>query len=99
MWMTLLLWQKERKLKSSLINERGEEKRFGLNIRRTKIIVSGPITYEGASRTNETVQDHSVVQNHCRCKIVTKIKSDRHFLEWCYDHPRYIFESRTLCQQ
>ena len=66
---TLLAESKE--LKSLLINVKGESEKVGLilNIQKTKIMASGPITsWEIDEETVETVADFIFggLQNHCR---------------------------------
>ena len=58
MQMTLSLWQKE--LKSLLMKGKEENEKVGLklNIQKTKIMASGPITsWQIAGETMETVKD------------------------------------------
>ena len=47
MQMTLLLWQKVKRIKSLLIKVKVESEKVGLklNIQKTKITASGPITH------------------------------------------------------
>ena len=72
MQMTSPLWQKvEEELKSLLIKVKEESEKVGLklNIQKTKIIASGPITsWEKIDgETVETVSDFIFwLQNHCR---------------------------------
>ena len=62
------LWQKEEELKSLLIKVKDESEKVGLNlnIQKTKIMASGPITSWQIS--GETVADFILggLQNHCR---------------------------------
>ena len=69
--MTPLLWQKMKKLKSLLMKVKEESEKIGLklNIQKTKIMASGPITsWKIDWETVETVADFffSCLQNHCR---------------------------------
>ena len=65
--------ESEEELKSLLIKVKEESEKVGLklNIQKTKIMVSGPITsWEIGGKTVETVSDFIFwgegVQNHCR---------------------------------
>ena len=65
------LWQKsEEELKSLLMKVKEESEKVGLklNIQKTKIMASGPITsWETDRETVKTVSDYfSGLQNHCR---------------------------------
>ena len=57
-------------LKSLLmkVNEKSEKSGFKLNIQKTKIMASGPITlWQIDGETMETVRDYFLgLQNHCR---------------------------------
>ena len=67
--MTPLLWQKVKKLKSLLMKVKEESEKAGLklNIQKTKIMASGPITsWEIDGETMKTVTDFLGLQNHCR---------------------------------
>ena len=71
MQMTPPLWQKVKK-KSLLIKVKEESEKVGLklNIQKTKLMTSGPITsWEIDGETVETVSDFIFggLQNHCRC--------------------------------
>ena len=73
MQVTPPLWQKakEEELKSLLmkVKEESEKVRLKLNIQKTKIMASGPITsWEIDGETMETVSDFIFwrLQNHCR---------------------------------
>ena len=60
--------ESEEELKSLLmkVKEESEKVGFKLNIQKTKIMASGPITsWEIDGETVETVSD--CFQNHCRC--------------------------------
>ena len=68
---TTLMVESEKELKSLLIKVREESERVGLklNIQKTKIMASGPITsWEIDGETVETVSDFTLggLQNHCR---------------------------------
>ena len=67
---TTLMAESEEELKSLLmkVKEEGEEVGLKLNIQKTKIMASGPITSWQIDReTVETVADYfSGLQNHCR---------------------------------
>ena len=66
--MTPPLWQNEEELKSLLMKVKEESERVGLklNIQKTKIMTSGPIT--SWEIDGETVSDFIFggLQNHCR---------------------------------
>ena len=64
--------QSEEELKSLLMRVKEESEKVGLklNIQKTKIMASGPITsWEIDGETVETVADFILagLQNHCRC--------------------------------
>ena len=67
---TTLMTESEEELKSLLMKVREESEKVGLklNIQRTKIIASGPITsWEIDGNTVETMTDYFFrLQNHCR---------------------------------
>ena len=68
--MTPPLWQKSKELKSLLMKVKEESEKFGLklNIQKTKIMASGPITsWQIDGETMETVRDFIFLgfQNHC----------------------------------
>ena len=66
---TTLMSESEDELKSLLMkaNEESEEVGLKLNIQKTKIMASGPITsWEIDGETVETVSDFIGLQNHCR---------------------------------
>ena len=67
---TMLTAESEEELKSLLmkVKEESEKVGFKLNIQKTKIMASGPITsWEIDGETVETVADYcSGLQNHCR---------------------------------
>ena len=58
--------ESEEELKSFLMKEKEESEKVGLklNIHKTKIMASGPIT--SLQIDEETVADFSGLQNHCR---------------------------------
>ena len=61
--------ESEKELKSLLMKEESEKVGLKLNIQKTKIMASGPITsWELDGETVETVSDFIFVglQNHCR---------------------------------
>ena len=67
MQMTPPLWQNEEELKSLLMKVKEESEKVGLklNIQKTKIMASGPIT--SWQIDGETVRDYFLgLQNHCR---------------------------------
>ena len=70
MQMTPPLWQSEEELKSLLVKVKQESEKVGLklNIQKTKIMASGPITsWEIDGETVEIVADYfGGLQNHCR---------------------------------
>ena len=70
MQMTPPLWKKEEELKSLLmrVKEKSEKPGLKLNIQKTKIVASSPITSWQIDReTMETVRDYFLgLQNHCR---------------------------------
>ena len=68
---TTLMPESEDELKSLLMNVKEESEKVGLklNIQKTKIMASGPITsWETDGETMETVSDFILggLQNHCR---------------------------------
>ena len=67
---TTLMAESEEELKSLLLKAKEESEKFGLklNIQKTKIMASGPITsWEMNGETVETVSDCFFgLQNHCR---------------------------------
>ena len=67
---TILMAESEEELKSLLVQVKEESENVGLklNIQKTKIMVSGPITsWEIDGETVETVRDYFFgLQNHCR---------------------------------
>ena len=68
---TTLMAESEEELKNLLMKVKEESKNVGLklNIQKTKIMVSGPVTsWEIDGETVETVSDFfwGVLQNHCR---------------------------------
>ena len=70
MQMTLLMAESEEELKSLLmkVKEEGEKVGVNLNIQKTKIMASGPITsWEVDGEAVETVSNFFFwLQNHCR---------------------------------
>ena len=70
MQMTTLISESEEELKSLLMKVKEESEKAGLklNIQKTKIIASGPITsWQIDGETMETVTDYFLgLQNHCR---------------------------------
>ena len=61
--------EREEELKSHLVKVKEESKKVGLklNIQKTKIMASGPITsWQIDGETMETVRDIFGLQNHCR---------------------------------
>ena len=67
---TTLMTEREEELKSLLmkVKEESEKSDLKLNIQKTKIMASGPITpWQIYGKTMETVTDYfSGLQNHCR---------------------------------
>ena len=65
---TTLMAESEEELKRLLVKEESEKVGLKLNIQKTKIMASGPITsWEIDGETVETVSDSfSGLQNHCR---------------------------------
>ena len=71
MQMTPPLWQKEEELKSLSMKVKEESEKVGLklNIQKTKIMASGPVTsWQIDGETVETVSDFILggSKNHCR---------------------------------
>ena len=68
--VTTLMAESEEELKSLLMKVREESEKVGLklNIQKTKIMVSGPITsWQILGETSETVRDYfGGLQNHCK---------------------------------
>ena len=71
MQMTPLMAESEEDLKSLLmkVKEEGDKVGLKLNIQKTKIMASGPITlWQIDGETTETVTDYFFgCPNHCRC--------------------------------
>ena len=66
---TTLMVESEEELKSLLMKVKEESEKVGLklNIQKTKIMVSGPITsWQIYGETVETVTDFSFLHHHCR---------------------------------
>ena len=65
---TTLMAESEEELKSLLMKEESEQVGLKLNIQKTKIMASGPITsWQIDGETVETVSDFILgLQNHCR---------------------------------
>ena len=66
---TTLMAESEEKLKSLLMKVKEESENVGLklNTQKTKIMASGPITWQIDGETVETVSDYfGGLQNHCR---------------------------------
>ena len=67
---TTLMAETEEKLKSLMMKVKEESEKVGLklNIQKTKIMASGPITsWQTDGETVETVRDYFLgLQNHCR---------------------------------
>ena len=66
---TTLMAKSEEELKSLLMKVKEESEKVGLklNIQKTKIMASGPITWQIDGETVETVADYFFgLQNHCR---------------------------------
>ena len=69
MQMTLPLWQKVKRNSEASVKVESEKVGLKLNIQKTKIMASGPITsWELDGETVETVSDFIFggLQNHCR---------------------------------
>ena len=68
MQMTLPLWQKVKKSLLMKVKQESEKVGLKLNIQKTKVMVSGPITsWEIDGKTMETVTHYYFgLQNHCR---------------------------------
>ena len=69
MQMTPPLWQSEEELKSLLMKVKEESEKAGLklNIKKTKIMASGPITSWQIDGETIEVRDYFLgLQNHCR---------------------------------
>ena len=68
---TTFMVESEEELKSLLmkVKEESEKADLKLNIQKTRIMASGPITsWEIDGETTETVKDYFLgLQNHCRC--------------------------------
>ena len=64
----MLMAESEEELKSLLTKVKEESEKVGLNIQKTKIMASGPITsWQIDEETMETVTDYFLgLQNHCR---------------------------------
>ena len=78
---TTLMAESEEELKSLLMKVKEESEKIGLklNIQKTKIIASGPITsWEIDGQTVETVSDFILggLQNHCILKCIFKSRDN-----------------------
>ena len=65
---TTLMAESEEKLKSLLmkVKQESEKVHLNLNIRKTKIMASSPITWQIDGKTMETVRDYFFgLHNHC----------------------------------
>ena len=74
---TLMAESKELKMKVMKVKEESEKVGFKLNIQKTKILASGPITsWQVDGETMETVTDFIVwgLQDHCRCWVTSTMK-------------------------
>ena len=83
---TTVMAENEEELKSLLMKVKEESEKVGLklNIQRTKIMASGPITsWEIDRETVETVSDFILggLQNHCRWVITAMKLKDTYSLE------------------
>ena len=89
--MTLHYGRKQRRTKEPLESERVEWKSWQLNIQKTKIMASGPITsWEIDGETVETVSDFIFLKAPKSLQMVTaamKFKN-AYSLEESYDQPR-----------
>ena len=89
---TTLMAESEEELKSLLMKVKEESEKVGLklNIQKTKIVASGPITsWETDGETVETVSDFIFgLQNHCRCWL--QPWNEKTLTPWkeSYDQPR-----------
>ena len=66
---TTLMAESKEELKSLLLKVKEESEKVGLklNIQKTKIMASGPITSQIDGETMETMRDYFLgLQNHCR---------------------------------
>ena len=68
MQMTPPLWQRVKSIKRKTVKEDSEKVGLKLNIQKTKIMASGPITsWQIDGETVEAVSDYfGGLQNHCR---------------------------------
>ena len=68
MQMTPPLWQRVKSIKRRTVKEDSEKVGLKLNIQKTKIMASGPITsWQIDGETVEAVSDYfGGLQNHCR---------------------------------
>ena len=99
---TTLMAESEEELKSLLmkVKEGSEEVGLKLNIQKTKIMASGPITsWEIDGETVETVADFILggLQNHCRCDCSHEIKRCLLLGGVSYDQPREHIQKQRHC--
>ena len=77
---TTLMAENEEELKNFLMKVKEESEKVGLklNIQKTKIMVSGPITYFMANRWGNSRKSERLyfleLQNHCNCDCSHEIK-------------------------
>ena len=97
---TTLMAESEEELKSLLMKVKEESEKVGLklNIRKTKIMASGPITsWQIDGETMETVRDIILgLQNHCRCDCSHEIKRCLLLGRKAMINPDSILKSRDI---
>ena len=94
---TILMAERERELKSLLIKVKEQSEKVGLklNIQKTQIMASGPITsWQIDGKTVETVSDFIffVLQNHCRWWLQPWNKKTLTPWKECYNKTRQHIE-------
>ena len=97
---TTLMAESKEELKSLLMKVKEESEKIGLklNIQKTKIMASGPITsWEIDGETRETVTDYFLgLQNHHRWQLAAMKLKDACSLEKSYDKPRQHIKIKAI---
>ena len=96
---TTLMAESEKELKSLLMKVKEESEKVGLklNIQKTKIVASGPITsWEIDGETVETVADFIFLGSQITAYVECSHESKRHFLEKAMTNLDSILKNRDL---
>ena len=98
---TTLMPESEEELKSLLLKVKGESDKvvLKLNIQKTKIMASGPITsWEIDGETVETMTDFIFLGSKITAVMITAMKlKDAYSLEGSYDQPREHVKKQRHC--